>query len=72
MTQVTTTGVRINIEDVNDNLPRFEGDEYARVIEEGADHFEPPLIIKATDLDGPNQVRKIALLIYFYCTVHLI
>ena len=54
---MTTTGVRINIEDVNDNLPRFEQDDYARVIEEGADHFEPPLIIKATDLDGPNQVE---------------
>ena len=54
--KVTTTGVRINIEDVNDNLPRFEQDDYARVIEEGADHFEPPLIIKATDSDGPNQV----------------
>ena len=45
-----------NIEDVNDNLPRFEQDDYARVIEEGADHFEPPLVIKATDSDGPNQV----------------
>ena len=53
--QVTTTGVTINIEDVNDNLPRFEQNEYARAIDEGADHFEPPLIIKATDLDGPNQ-----------------
>ena len=54
--QVTTTGVMIMIADVNDNFPRFELDEYARVIEEGADHFKPPLIVKATDIDGPDQV----------------
>ena len=53
---MTTTGVMIKIADVNDNFPRFELDEYARVIEEGADHFKPPLIVKATDIDGPDQV----------------
>ena len=57
--------MRININDVNDNLPRFEGDEYARVIEEGADHFEPPLIIKATDMDGPEQVYKMGVNIFY-------
>lgn len=53
--QVTTTGVRINILDVNDNYPRFSAKSYKRAVPEGATTFEPFLKIKATDGDGPSQ-----------------
>ena len=53
--QVATTSVTINVVDVNDNFPRFERKEYVRTVEEGAEVFEPPLIVKATDADGPSQ-----------------
>ena len=29
---------------------------YVRTVEEGATSFDPPLIVKATDVDGPTQV----------------
>ena len=29
---------------------------YVRTVEEGATSFDPPLIVKATDIDGPTQV----------------
>ena len=54
--QITTTSVRINIQDVNDNYPRFEVKSYKRAVPEGATTFEPALIVKATDTDGPSQV----------------
>ena len=80
--QHTTTRVKIDIIDVNDNYPRFEVQSYKRAIPEGKDSvcfckqksaiclqftqhfvyffpgaiaFEPSLIVKATDLDGPTQ-----------------
>ncbi len=53
--QITTTGVRINILDVNDNYPKFEAKSYKRVVDEGATTFTPQLIIKATDSDGLTQ-----------------
>ena len=53
--QITTTSVTINIQDVNDNYPRFEVKSYKRAVQEGATTFEPALIVKATDTDGPNQ-----------------
>ena len=53
--QITTTSVTINIQDVNDNYPRFEVKSYKRDLPEGATTFEPALIVKATDNDGPNQ-----------------
>ncbi len=53
--QITTTTVTINIQDVNDNYPRFEVKSYKRAVPEGATTFEPALVVKATDNDGPNQ-----------------
>ena len=53
--QITTTSVIIDIIDVNDNYPRFEAKSYKRAVPEGAITFEPPLIVKAKDVDGPTQ-----------------
>ena len=53
--QQTTTNLVINLEDVNDNQPKFELAEYRRVVRESDISFDPPLIIKATDADGPLQ-----------------
>ncbi len=52
---MTTTGVTINIIDVNDNYPKFDAKSYKRVVDEGATTFSPELIVKATDSDGPSQ-----------------
>ena len=70
--QVSTTGLTIRVSDVNDNAPKFEKfvrprrplgaatatqyNGYERTVEEGATFFDPPLIVKATDTDGPTQV----------------
>ena len=40
---------------MNDNHPEFEQAEYRRVVREGDTKFEPPLVIKAVDRDGPLQ-----------------
>ena len=53
--QLATTSLIINIEDVNDNHPKFDQSEYKRVVRVGDSKFEPPLVIKATDKDGPTQ-----------------
>ncbi len=53
--QITTTSIIINLQDVNDNYPRFEVKSYKRDVPEGATTFEPALSVKATDLDGPAQ-----------------
>ena len=50
--QQTTTNLIINIEDVNDNPPRFDRGEYKRVVREGDVSFDPALIIKVCDLIG--------------------
>lgn len=44
--QVTTTSAEIDVEDVNDNYPKFELEEYLRVVEEGDTSFRPPLVIQ--------------------------
>ncbi len=55
-TQVTTTTLTIAVGDVNDNFPSFEQpDGYERVVEEGDLEFRPPLVVAATDADGPAQ-----------------
>ena len=72
--QVSTTGLTIRVSDVNDNAPKFEKfirprrplgaaaatqyNGYERTVEEGATFFDPPLIVKATDTDGPTQVLR--------------
>ncbi|XP_045493126.1 cadherin-23 [Colias croceus] len=51
----STTSVFIDVLDVNDNVPIFEASEYSRTIRDGATSFEPQLVIRATDIDGPTQ-----------------
>ena len=53
--QITTTSITINLQDVNDNYPRFEVKSYKRDVPEGALTFDPPLRVKADDIDGPTQ-----------------
>ena len=53
--QTTTTNLLIRLQDVNDNHPRFDRDEYRRVVRESDASFDPPLYIRATDSDGPLQ-----------------
>ena len=53
---MTTTTLTIAVGDVNDNFPSFEQpDGYERVVEEGDLEFRPPLVVAATDADGPAQ-----------------
>ncbi|XP_047515658.1 cadherin-23 [Pieris napi] len=51
----STTSVFIEVLDVNDNAPVFEAAEYSRTIRDGATSFEPQLVIRASDIDGPTQ-----------------
>ncbi|XP_059061390.1 cadherin-23 [Achroia grisella] len=51
----TTTSIYVDVLDVNDNVPMFESVDYSRTIRDGATSFEPQLIIRATDADGPTQ-----------------
>lgn len=53
--QISTTALHIRVQDVNDNYPIFDQDEYLRVVEEQAMDFDVPLIIQARDIDGPAQ-----------------
>ena len=46
--QQTTTNLIINIEDVNDNPPKFDRAEYRRVVRESEMSFDPALIIKVS------------------------
>ena len=50
-------GSNLEVIDVNDNVPEFDQPEYRRVVRIGDAEFQPPLIVKATDKDGPLQVR---------------
>ncbi len=56
----------VNIEDVNDNAPVYEQTEYRRVVRIGDDAFQPPLVVKATDKDGPLQVKNYIIQNCFY------
>ncbi|XP_045446649.1 cadherin-23 [Melitaea cinxia] len=51
----TTTSIFVEVVDANDNAPIFEASEYSRTIRDGATTFEPQLVVRATDLDGPSQ-----------------
>ena len=52
--QTTTTNLQVRIEDKNDNQPMFGREEY-RVVRQGDTSFQPELVIRATDRDGPLQ-----------------
>nr|XP_032511121.1 cadherin-23 isoform X1 [Danaus plexippus plexippus] len=51
----TSVSIFIDVLDTNDNTPIFEASEYSRTIRDGATSFEPQLVIRATDADGPTQ-----------------
>ncbi|CAH2074945.1 unnamed protein product, partial [Iphiclides podalirius] len=51
----SSTSVFVDVLDVNDNAPVFEAAEYSRTIRDGATSFEPQLVVRATDADGPTQ-----------------
>ncbi|KAL0840760.1 hypothetical protein ABMA28_015943 [Loxostege sticticalis] len=51
----STASIFIDVLDVNDNAPIFEYPEYSRTIRDGATSFEPQLVVRATDADGPTQ-----------------
>ncbi|XP_050342547.1 cadherin-23 [Nymphalis io] len=51
----TTTSIFVDVLDANDNAPVFEASEYSRTIRDGATTFEPQLVVRATDIDGPSQ-----------------
>ncbi|XP_076056440.1 cadherin-87A-like [Oratosquilla oratoria] len=53
--KVTSVNIFIEVEDVNDNAPVFTQREYRRTVDQGATIFDPPLIVKARDKDGPSQ-----------------
>ncbi|XP_041976287.1 cadherin-23 [Aricia agestis] len=50
-----TTSIFIDVLDANDNAPVFDSPEYTRTIRDGATSFEPQLVVRATDIDGPAQ-----------------
>ncbi|PZC83942.1 hypothetical protein B5X24_HaOG206691 [Helicoverpa armigera] len=51
----STASIFVEVLDVNDNAPLFEAAEYTRTIRDGATSFEPQLVVRATDADGPTQ-----------------
>ena len=51
--RVSTVNILIELEDVNDNQPIFEQQEYSRTVREGATSFDPQMFVRATDVDGP-------------------
>ncbi|XP_051155276.1 cadherin-23-like isoform X2 [Leptopilina boulardi] len=51
--RVSNVNILIELEDVNDNEPIFEQQEYARTVREGATSFDPQMFVRATDVDGP-------------------
>lgn len=51
----SSTSIFIDVLDVNDNAPIFEATEYTRTIRDGATSFEPQLVLRAIDVDGPTQ-----------------
>nr|XP_012135515.1 PREDICTED: cadherin-87A isoform X2 [Megachile rotundata] len=54
--QTASVSLRINLSDANDNPPRFLQDKYRAVIDEGADKFEPELIVQARDKDKTSKI----------------
>ncbi|XP_059471449.1 cadherin-23 [Neocloeon triangulifer] len=51
----STTSIQIEIEDINDNAPKFQQSEYRRTFLEGETRFNPQLFVRAVDIDGPSQ-----------------
>ncbi|XP_076753802.1 cadherin 74A [Xylocopa sonorina] len=53
--RVSAVNILIELDDVNDNKPTFEQNEYTRTVREGATSFDPQMFVRATDVDGPMQ-----------------
>ncbi|KAK4297363.1 hypothetical protein Pmani_030214 [Petrolisthes manimaculis] len=53
--KVTSVNIFLAVGDENDNPPVFTHREYRRTVDEGAAIFDPPLFVKATDVDGDSQ-----------------
>ncbi|KAK3854952.1 hypothetical protein Pcinc_038614 [Petrolisthes cinctipes] len=53
--KVTSVNIFLGVDDENDNAPVFTRREYRRTVDEGASNFDPPLFVKATDVDGETQ-----------------
>ncbi|KAL6429278.1 hypothetical protein ACFW04_008175 [Cataglyphis niger] len=53
--RVSAVNILIELDDVNDNKPKFEQAEYSRTVREGATSFDPQMFVRATDVDGPMQ-----------------
>lgn len=53
--KASSVSLHIEVNDVNDNPPVFKENEYRRLLREGAESFQPQLIVKASDADGPGQ-----------------
>ncbi|CAH8544874.1 unnamed protein product [Heterobilharzia americana] len=54
----TCTNVIVDLEDVNDNLPRFERDTYVVRLEENKQYYKPILLFTVSDLDSGNNGFK--------------
>ncbi|XP_029049380.1 cadherin-87A [Osmia bicornis bicornis] len=54
--QTASVSLRIHLLDANDSPPRFLQDKYRAVIDEGADKFEPELIVRARDKDKTSKI----------------
>lgn len=53
--KITSVNIFIDVNDENDNPPEFSKREYRRTVDEGAAAFDPPLFVKAIDVDGESQ-----------------
>ncbi|XP_055623372.1 cadherin-87A [Toxorhynchites rutilus septentrionalis] len=55
--QTSVVSLRITLLDANDSPPVCESPLYRASVDEGATHFEPPLIIKARDPDVVSEIN---------------
>lgn len=55
--QTAVAQVKISLNDNNDNPPVFTSDVYKAIIDEGSAKFEPPLFVKARDVDKTSEIH---------------
>lgn len=55
--QASVVSLRITLIDANDSPPVCESPLYRASLDEGATSFDPPLIIKARDLDTVSDIN---------------
>lgn len=54
--QSSVVSLRIQVTDENDSPPQCESPLYRASVDEGAKHFDPPLIVKTRDADSVSDV----------------